>query len=68
MRYTQRSQERLIIINESSEQNLGMQLSNKHKRHVRETSLHEKMIVIGWGFNHPPCYVSFNLNIMIILE
>ena len=42
MNYTRRAQERLIHQNQSSEQPLGIKLSNEDKRRVRKTNLHEK--------------------------
>ena len=42
MSYLRRAQERLTHNNQYSEQPLGMQLSNYHKRRIRENNLHEK--------------------------
>ena len=42
MSYVRRAQERLIHNNLSSQQLLGIQLSNEDKRCIRETNLHKK--------------------------
>ena len=42
MSCARRAQEGLTYDDQSSEQNLGMQLNNEGKRHIRETNLHEK--------------------------
>ena len=42
MRHARRAQEVLMYNNQSSEQPLGMQLSNEDKRRVRETDSCEK--------------------------